>query len=104
MKTSETISNVAAALAAAQGQYGSVAKDGAANTGTYSYSYITLGKLIATVRKPLADNGLAILQAVDHQDGGETMLTTRLLHASGEWIEAQWPLPHYDKPQAQGSV
>lgn len=103
LTTSENIADLAAALAKAQGAFPAVDKGKVADAGTYSYAYADLADILQAVRKPLSDNGLAIIQpVVDTPE--QVVLVTRLLHASGQWIESTYPVEMYEKPQETGSA
>ncbi len=95
---SEAIHEIAAALALAQGAMTAVAKNKTAevvmkNGGKYAYSYADIADVIEVMRKPLSDNGLAVVQwpvTVIHDNGDQTvMLLTLLTHSSGQWMEAR---------------
>lgn len=70
----------------------------------FKSSYADLASIIEACRKPLAENGLAIAQVVTTDAKGVTV-TTRLLHVSGECIEAPcWMPVAQQTPQAYGSA
>ena len=101
--TSTDIGELAKALAKAQGEMQSAKFDGVNpffSTKERQAKYATLAQVWDTCRKPLADNGLAIVQPVDVGDGG-VIVRTRLVHASGQWIESALTMP-VDKKTAQG--
>lgn len=84
IRSSESIGNLALALSKAQGELEN-AKKGRINT-LYNSKYAELSEVLNCLREPLSTNGLAIIQLV----GGDeinTSITTRLCHASGEFIE-----------------
>lgn len=89
---SESISQLAAALAAAQGEIQAATESG--KNPHLRSRYATLGDVWAACRLPLSKNGLAVLQppSTDVENGVVTV-TTVLLHASGEFIECQASLP-----------
>lgn len=96
MQFSQSIGNLAAALSAAQGQMRNPSKTKTAkvllkNGGNYQFSYADLADVFDAIRQPLADNGLSIIQApaiTYHPDFPPVIaVTTRILHASGEWVE-----------------
>lgn len=87
MNRSESVVELATALAKAQGAMPAVPKNGRGQVGTQRTSYVTFDDLVATVKAPLAENGLSFLQMLD--DG---KLTTMLLHSSGQWIAASMPV------------
>ena len=104
---SENTNEIAAALAKAQGQMTN-AKYNKINP-HFKNKYADLGAVIDAIKKPLADNGIAYTQQTNFphpNDGGSTfVLTTTLLHASGQWIASEYPLPYApDKPQVMGSA
>jgi hypothetical protein len=106
-KRSESIANLAAALAVAQGQIKTAAKDAKADTGKFSYSYATLDAIWEVARKPLSENGLSVIQ-IPTNDDGAFYLETILAHSSGEWISGTMMLPissgRMSELQAMGSA
>ena len=87
MKTSEQINELAEALAKAQGELKNVTED----TQGYGYQYATLDQIVDVARPVLAANGIAWLQDVSSAvvDGlVVAYLKTRLIHASGQWLES----------------
>lgn len=98
---SETIGALAAALAKAQAAITGAVKD-AANP-FFKSKYADLESVWSACRKPLTDNGLAVVQTSRYTPDG-LMLVTTLLHSSGEWISGEMPVLVKDNsPQAQGS-
>ena len=98
---SETIGKLAEALAKAQGAMDNPARS--AENPFFKSKYAPLSAITDAIRKPLSQNGLSYVQTVSMQSD-IVMLTTRLMHMSGEWIESAMPLPHVGKPQELGSV
>lgn len=84
MRTSDTVREVAKALAVASKTMGHAGKD--RQNPHLRNRYATLEAVIDAVRIPLADAGISILQAGD-VSGSMVTVTTRLLHESGEWVE-----------------
>ncbi len=109
MKTSEALNELAAALAKAQGEIRNPGKDKTATVemktgGKYTYQYGDLAGITDALRKPFADNGLCHVQFVSN-DPGEVHITTRIMHASGQWIESSMTMPVSDhRPQTLGSA
>jgi len=97
MNTSEQISELAAALAAAQGMMENAVMN--RTNPHFKSRYADLAAIINAARKPLSTNGLAFVQTI-----GEGVLHTRLLHTSGQWIASEHPLPMSGKPQEIGSA
>jgi len=99
---SESIAALAAALAAAQGMLGFAAKQSV--NPHLKNRYADLASCIEAAKEPLSQNGLAIIQATDIQDG-QAVLVTTLAHASGEWIKSIYPInPVKADPQGMGSA
>lgn len=93
-----------AALSKAQAEFGTVIRDRRVTVtmksgGAYTFNYAPLDTILAAVRKPLADNGLAFVQMLD--DGG---LTSMLTHESGGYLSARMALPDVSDVQALGSA
>ena len=102
MTHSETLDQLATALAKAQAQVMGAKKD-AANP-FYKSKYADLGSVWEACREALTANGLSVVQLPGFE-GGEARLTTYLLHSSGQWIAgtAGSPLVKHD-PQGVGSA
>jgi len=103
MKTSESIKQIAEALVSAQKEIRFATKD--STNPHFKSKYANINSVIEAVKKPLNDNGIAILQSLSPSDDNKLHLTTRLLHSSGEWIEdiAVCPIQKQD-PQGLGSA
>lgn len=69
--------------------------------GRVFYQYSTLDHLMATVREPLKNNGLAFTQLVNE----DASVTTILMHTSGEWVSGTCKIPFKsDDPKAVGAT
>lgn len=90
MRTSEAIDEIAGALALAQGAITNAEKDRV--NPHLGNKYMTLTSVWDAIRKPLSDNGLSIVQVTEADDDGAVLLLTRLMHASGQYIEATYPV------------
>src|SRR6516162_5984335 len=105
-RSSESIANLAAALAKAQAELVNPEKSltatlrleaGARSKGSEiaerSFRYAPLSSGLDIVRKTLGLHEIATVQttAID-QTAGLVNLTTVLAHASGEWIASDWPV------------
>lgn len=89
-RQSAEVGDLYAAIVDAFGAITNVATDGHANAGQYDYSYATIGQIMSVVRGPLAEAGLAIIQApsvMQGPNGREVEIATRLIHRSGQWTE-----------------
>lgn len=105
MEHSESIANLAKALATAQGQMKPAAEN-AANP-FYKTRYADLASIWDACRDALSQNGLAVIQipGETYNEPPRVELTTILAHASGEWIKSIliMPLVKAD-PQGYGSA
>lgn len=98
MHRSDSITALATALAKAQAEIKSIAKD--RTNPHYKNRYATLDAILDGVRPVLAKHGLSIVQgASDAADG--FAVETYLLHASGEWVSTVLTMP-VAKQDAQG--
>jgi hypothetical protein len=101
MNQSESIAALAAALSKAQASITGALKDSA--NPFFKSKYADLASCWDACRKPLTDNGLAVIQTIEAGEARAVLVTT-LCHASGEWIKSYCPiLTKDDSPQGQGS-
>jgi len=98
MQTSNEIDKLAAALSAAQGELTHADKDRV--NPHFGSKYATLASVLDACRVPLAKHGLAVVQVAEGDEQKVTVIT-RLLHASGQWIEGTFACKP-GKPDAQG--
>ena len=82
MLKSETINELATALAKAQMQMKPAGMN--ADNPFFHSKYADLAAVWEACRKPLSDNGLSVVQGVECDT--ERYLETMLLHSSGQWI------------------
>lgn len=100
---SESIGNLALALAKAQGEMGAAAKD--ANNPHFKSRYADLASIMDACRAPLAKHGLAVSQLSCRENDGSVGLTTILLHESGEFLGSSLTArPAQENPQVVGSL
>jgi hypothetical protein len=100
MRTSDTLDELANALSAAQGEFPIIekakvarVKDWAASSSVAlrEYRYADLADVLRGVLPVLSKNKLAILQPT-YVEAGTIFIRTRLVHASGQWIECEYPV------------
>lgn len=91
MKTSEKIGAIAQAIVKAQAEMPKLLAD--SDNPYYKSKYIALADLIKEVRPVLAKFGLAIIQGVSGDGEKAVIITTRIIHESGEWIEEAFTMP-----------
>ena len=98
--SSDTIAQLAAALAKAQSELVNPAKSltatlerGRNGVGAQSYRYAPLSSGLDIVRKAFGKFELALIQTT-HVDRERSLLllTTTIAHGSGEWISGLWPI------------
>jgi hypothetical protein len=109
VKQSESIANLAASLAAAQGELKSIGKD--RENSHFRNKYATLDSIMETVRPTLAKHGLSVIQGMTFptEDANGVVrafvLETMLLHKSGEFISNASVMPVVKSdPQGVGSA
>lgn len=103
MKTSDDIAKIGEALAKSQFELQNVTKD--RTNPHFNSTYATLAAVLDVCRPVLAANGIAIIQTPANEEGGRVSVTTRLLHASGEWLECMVAtVPMKQDAQGIGSV
>jgi hypothetical protein len=90
MRQSESIKELATAMAAAQGLMGSAIK-GASNP-FFKSKYADLGSVIQAIKAPFAAHGLSYVQFPITGDNSVGVIT-RLMHSSGEWLEQEYFIP-----------
>src|SRR5215213_2638599 len=99
-RASETIGNIAGALAKAQTELTNPEKSLTATIQSpfpreadRSFRYAALSSGLDIVRKCLGQHEIATVQttAIDHE-AGLIRLTTLLAHSSGEWMSSDWPV------------
>ena len=102
MNKSESIKELAAALAKAQGYLDHAKKD--TNNPFFKSKYADLASVIDAAKKPLADNGLSVCQVCNINESRGVIIETILMHSSGEWISGTYPIrPLKTDPQSYGS-
>jgi len=102
-QSSETIGAIATALAKAQMELSNPEKTLTGTVpvrgGERSFRYASLATGLDVVRKCLGQQEIAVIQTTA-VDGDQIMLTTLLVHASGEWVSSLWPVCAAAEPSA----
>jgi hypothetical protein len=102
MNRSESIKELATALAKAQGEMGKAIKD--ASNPFFKANYADLESCIDASRQALVKNGLSVAQFVTSTTESLS-LNTILMHSSGEYIESTCRVLTVKKdPQGEGSA
>ena len=91
--------SLAEALVAAQAEFPPVERD--QENPHFKSRFVSLGNLLSKTRPVLNKHGIALAQLPAKSETGESVLLTRLLHCSGESMEASMPIL-VSKNDAQG--
>lgn len=88
---------LATALAKAQGEFKPIEKNRAVvittkSGGQYHFRYADLEEILTKTRPALTANGLALIQTVEIKEN-VLVLTCKLLHAAGDMITSELPIP-----------
>jgi len=103
MKTSGSIELLATALSAAQGEFPKIEKN--RTNSFFKSSYADLEIIIATCKPVLGKYGLAVIQPISFHSDGFLVITTVILHKSGQWLsEELWLRPKSQDVQEIGKV
>jgi hypothetical protein len=96
----DTVNELATAMAAAQGEFPVIEKNRTAQlkdalqgpgSGPREYKYADLANVLKGVLPILSKHKLAVLQPT-FVEAGHIFVRTRLVHASGQWIECEYPV------------
>ena len=109
MMQSEQINELATALAKAQGAFEIPKKSRTARIrarpekggAEHSYNYADLADIREATVKALSINGLSVQQRLNSKDN---VLTTVMMHASGQWTSTEYELPRGLAAQQFGSA
>lgn len=99
---SDRIDELAAALSKAQAVIEGAIKD--ADNPYFKSKYADLGSVWEACRKPLTDNGLAVIQTTEGANPEQVTIVTTLVHSSGQWYRGHLTMkPVKADPQGIGS-
>ncbi len=103
MEMSEQVNELATALSAAQSEIEGATKDKI--NPAFRSKYADLGSVVDACKAALVKHGLSFTQVFEPSAEGTLMLTTMLLHQSGQWLRGTclMPLAKVD-PQGYGSA
>ena len=102
MNQSEIITDLAGALAKAQAEIRNPAFD--STNPHFKNRYASLASHVDAVRAALPRFGLSVVQFVESPERDRVTVTTRILHASGQWIESCVGCASGGKVQELGSA
>jgi hypothetical protein len=101
MQSTESINELATALAKAQGEITGALKSSL--NPFYKSHYSDLASCWDACREPLSKNGLSVVQPAEVDEQG-VVVTTMLMHTSGQWIRSSLRMiPKDGTPQSVGS-
>jgi hypothetical protein len=99
---SESIAKLTEALSKAQNQIEGARED--SKNPFFKSQYADLSSIWRACKKPLTENGLAVIQTMESKNE-EIILITTLAHSSGEWIKSSLPVIVTKRdPQSIGSA
>lgn len=99
---SENINELMGALSKAQAKIQPASKD--KSNPFFKSKYADLASVWDACRDALSDNGLAVVQTINQNDKGMSLITT-LGHSSGQWIKSEMPIvTAKNDPQTLGSA
>lgn len=102
MNKSDSIANLAAALAKAQGEIRGATRD--AQNPHFKHNYADLSSIWDACRDALSRNEIAVTQ-LPSADGAVVRVETVMMHSSGEWISSELAVTARDgSPQSVGSA
>jgi hypothetical protein len=104
MPQSESVAKLAAALSAAQGEFGAIKKQ--QDNPFFKSKYADLSAVLEAVQPSLTKHELAVIQSPSTDADKKTVsVETMLMHSSGEWKSSVFEMPVADwKAQGIGSV
>lgn len=110
MNSSPNIGALAAALAEARKGFKPIVRNKEVTVktktgGEYKFKYAPYEEMVDATAEALAAQGLSVLSSVETAEK-DSALAMRLIHSSGEWIEARMPFPGMPSglsPQELGS-
>lgn len=100
MNKSESIKELATALAKAQGEIKGAVKD--SSNPFFKSKYADLASIVEAIRASFSKNGLSYTQCVEPSDKDEVRIETIILHSSGEWLSCGVLALPVSKSDAQG--
>lgn len=98
---SDEINELAGALAKAQGTMQNATMN--KTNPHFKSKYADLSSVLDAIRSPLSAAGLSIVQTMHITDRG-MVLSTTLMHSSGQYISTDYPLPQTQRPHEMGSA
>lgn len=99
---SDSVAEITKALIQAMRAFKPAVKD--SENPHFRSKFVSLEGVYDAVRDALLDNGIASVQPTKIVDG-KTVLVTKLLHTSGEWLSGEYPVNAVKQdPQGEGSA
>lgn len=103
MKTSESIDQWCKAFSLAQAEFKPALKD--SNNPFFGKNYADFAASLEATREAYKKHGFSFIQGVSEGLGGKVVIT-RILHASSQWVETEYPLvcSNWNDPQKLGAA
>ncbi len=103
IRRSASIGKIGLALSKAQGAFKAPAKDTKGQVGTAIRYYAAMDSVIEAIQEALSVNEIAYTQPIS-SNNGKLVVTTLLIHSSGEWMESDIEAGPMGAAQATGSL
>jgi hypothetical protein len=107
MRTSEQTHDLVAALAKARVDFEPIVRTKTvtvkSDRGSYQFSYAPLEDILAATAAALSAHGLVLVSGIEPSGDRGVVLSTRLMHASGQWLESCVDVGRPSKMQEMGS-
>lgn len=101
MRTSESIDQIVAAIAKARPYFNAILKT--EDNPFYKSKYADLATYINAVAEPLAECGVILTGGPEPFDDQWLLVSSRVCHISGQWMECATLIKRSEKPQDMGS-
>ena len=101
MRSSESINELAAAMIKAQGALKNPPKTKI--NPHFKSAYVDLSDGLTALRECFSKHDLSFIQGTSVMDG-IIILNTRIVHKSGQYVESDYPVGGFGKPQEMGSA
>jgi hypothetical protein len=106
MRTSEQTHDLVAALAKARVDFEPIVRTKTvtvkSDRGSYHFSYAPLEDILAATAAALSAHGLVLVSGIEPSGDRGVVLSTRLMHASGQWLESCVDVGRPSKMQEMG--
>lgn len=92
MRFSDQTDKLAPALVSVQAAIDTPKKNRTTVARSYKYGWADLAEVLNAARAPLEKAELAVIAGTSETESGSIVLTTRVMHTSGQWVECDYPI------------